>query len=168
MENKILIAYASRYGSTKEVAEEIGKVFSHAGAEVELAAMHMVKNFGRYTLVMLGTSIQMGKPLKEAVTFVRKYHDELRKTPVALFSVGLQMKEDTEENRTKAKVFLTPLLDIIGEPFSVGLFGGSIDHKKFGLFLRFFAKMEKTGMLGEGDWRNWEEIRKWAEFLIKQ
>lgn len=29
-----------------------------------------------------------------------------------------------------------------------------------------FAKREKTGILSEGDWLNWETIRKWAERLI--
>jgi menaquinone-dependent protoporphyrinogen oxidase len=166
MENKVLIAYASKYGSTKEVSEEIGKVFSSAGMEVDIIPMRKVKDVSRYTFAVLGTSIRMGKPLKEAVTFVDRYRDELKKNTVALFSVGLQMKEDTEENRTKAKGFLRPLLETIGEPVSIGLFGGSVDYKKFGLFLRFFAKKEKTGILHEGDWRNWEEIRKWAKSLI--
>lgn len=166
VDTKILIAYASKYGSTAEVAQEIGEVLSQAGADVNIVPMHKVKDIRQYGYVVLGTSIRMGKPLKDAISFVNKYRAKLSRMPVALFSVGLQMKEDTPKNREKAKGFLTPLLDIIGEPVSLGLFSGRIDHKKFGFVLRMFAKREKTGILGEGDWLNRETIRKWAESLI--
>jgi hypothetical protein len=76
------------------------------------------------------------------------------------------MKEDTPENREKTRGFLAPLLEIIGEPASLGLFAGRIDHQRFGFFLRFFARHEKTGILQEGDWRSGEELRRWAESLI--
>ena len=163
---KILIAYASRYGSTEEAAKAIGGILTQAGAEVDLLPVGKVNDISPYRFVILGTSIRIGKPLKDAISLVNKYRAELSRTPVALFSLGLQMKEDTAENREKTRGFLAPLLRIIGEPVSLGLFAGRIDHKRFGFFLRFFARHEKTGILNEGDWRDWEEIRKWAESLI--
>jgi menaquinone-dependent protoporphyrinogen IX oxidase len=79
--------------------------------------------------------------------------------------VGLQKREDTPENRASAMGFLKPIIDISGEPASVGLFAGKMDRKRLGFFLRIFARMEKTGVFNEGDWRKWDEIRNWAKGL---
>ncbi len=165
MNRKILVVFASKHGSAGEVAREIGKVLARSGAEVEVAPARKVKDIRPYDFVILGTSIRIGKPLREASSFAEKYRAELREIPVALFSVGLQTREDTAENREKARGFLAPIIDIIGEPVSLGLFAGRIDRSRFGLFLRIFAGIEKTGVFNEGDWRDWEAIRRWAEEL---
>ncbi|RMG65169.1 MAG: hypothetical protein D6709_03390 [Chloroflexi bacterium] len=34
--NKVLVAYASKYGSTTEIAERIGQVLAHAGLDVDV------------------------------------------------------------------------------------------------------------------------------------
>ncbi|MHB9027939.1 MAG: flavodoxin domain-containing protein [Candidatus Latescibacterota bacterium] len=165
MNRKILIAYASKCGSTEEAAREIGKVLAQNGAEIAVFPARKVKDISPYDFVVLGTAVRIGKPLNEALGFAQKFRAELREKKVALFSVGLQMREDTAENREKAKGFLAPIIGIIGEPVSLGLFAGRIDQKRFGFFLRIFARMEKSGVFTEGDWRNWEEILNWAEEL---
>lgn len=165
MAKRILVAYASRYGSTAEVARTIGKTLARAGAEVDVSPAREVKDIGPYGLVVLGTSIRMSRPLKEATAFAEQFRDDLAKVPTALFTVGLQMKEDTPENREKTLEFLKPLREIIAAPVSLGLFGGMVDHGRFGIFLRFFARREKTGILAEGDWRDWDAIQRWAEEL---
>jgi len=162
MNQHILIAYASKCGSTEEAAREIGKVLAENGAKVDILPGRKVRDVSKYDFVVIGTAIRIGKPLKEAIAFAEKFRAELRGKPLALFSLGLQMREDSAENREKAQGFLAPVISVIGEPVSVGLFGGKIDRSRFGFFLRMFAKMEKTGVFNEGDWRNWEKIRTWA------
>lgn len=167
MADRILVAYASKYGSTAEVAQAIGDVLAKKGAEVDIVPARRVKNILPYRLVVLGTAIRMSDPMKEALLFAEKFRADLKKVPTALFSVGLQMKEDTPENREKTMEFLKPLRELLFESFSLGLFGGLVEHRRFGIFLRFFAKREKTGILAEGDWRDWDAIRRWAENLTE-
>jgi menaquinone-dependent protoporphyrinogen IX oxidase len=104
----------------------------------------------------------MEKPLKEAVDFARHHRDALARIPVAVFSSGLFMREDTVENREKTRGFLTPLLELVPDPVSIAFFGGSLAYEKLNFLLRFAAKHDTSGMMREGDWRNWEEIRVWA------
>jgi menaquinone-dependent protoporphyrinogen oxidase len=168
MTHKILIAYASKSGTTEEVAREIGKVFAEREREVEVVPARNVNDISPYDGIILGTAVRIGQPLNDAVGFVKKFRETLGEKKVALFSVGIQMREDTPENRETAKGFLAPIIRIIGEPVGLGLFAGRMDRNRLGFFLRLFAKIEKTGVFNEGDWRNWEEIRRWAEGLIQQ
>jgi menaquinone-dependent protoporphyrinogen oxidase len=44
MSNKILVTYASRAGSTAEIAEAIGRTLSEGGAQVDVLPMNDVKD----------------------------------------------------------------------------------------------------------------------------
>ncbi len=167
MSKKILVAYASRAGSTAEVAEEVGRVLRELGADVDVQPCKAVKNVASYDAVVIGTAVRMGKLLPEAVKFTNQYCDALEKVPTAYFTLGLAMKEDTPENRETAYGYLKPLEEI-HMPFDKEVFGGAIDHSKLSPILRFMAKRDKEGILAEGDYRNWEEIRSWAASLAEK
>jgi menaquinone-dependent protoporphyrinogen oxidase len=161
----ILVAYVSKYGSTAEVAEAVAEVLRAAGAEVDVLPARKVRDIGPYGLVVLGVSIRMGKPLGGAMRFARKFRGELAGTRVVVFALGLGMREDTPENRVTMRGFLSPLLEILGEPWSLGLFGGRLDYRKLGAVFRWMFRRDTTGEMREGDWRDWQAIRQWAENL---
>ncbi len=162
MTSKILIVYASTYGSTAEIASAIGDVFAKTGASVDVRSVRDVKDIGSYRSIVIGTPVRAGKPLKDAVSFAKKFHSELAGKPVALFSVGIQMRDDTPENREKARAVLAPITVLTGEPVAIGLFAGRIDYARIGFPLSFFFKREPSGLMREGDWRDWDMIRTWA------
>ena len=58
MSNRILVAYASRLGSTAGVAESIGKTLTENGASVEVYPMQEVKDISHYTAIVAGSAIQ--------------------------------------------------------------------------------------------------------------
>jgi hypothetical protein len=60
MPNKILVAYASRTGSTAGVAEAIGQILAESGAPVEVGHMQDVKDLAPYRAVVAGSAIQGG------------------------------------------------------------------------------------------------------------
>jgi menaquinone-dependent protoporphyrinogen oxidase len=70
MNNRILIAYGTRCGSTGGVAEAIGQVLSIGGAAVDVRLVKDVNDLSPYQAVMVGSAIRMGKWLPEAVEFV--------------------------------------------------------------------------------------------------
>lgn len=107
----------------------------------------------------------MGKVYKEAVDFVHRYASALRGIPVAYFAVGLKVREGTPETREETLAYLHPLREV-KEPVAIGLFAGRMDYKKLPGPLRFFlsrAKGEDAELLREGDWRDWDAIRHWAQ-----
>jgi menaquinone-dependent protoporphyrinogen oxidase len=166
MGDRILIAYASKCGSTGEVAEAIGKVLCQSGAAVDVKRVQDVRDLTPYRAVILGSAIRMNTPLSEAIHLAKKHRTALAALPVACFSVGLAMQAATPENRAKAEQFLTPLLDEVKSPVGVGLFGGKLDYKTLSPIFRWMFSQDKSGEMAEGDWRDWDAIHAWAKGLI--
>jgi len=156
--NKILVAYASRAGSTGEVAEAIGKVLCDGGAAVDVRLAKEVTDLSPYRAVVVGSGIRVGKWLPEAVEFVEGHREALSRMPVAYFAVCLTLREDTEENRREVAAYLDPVREVV-QPVDVGLFAGVMDYSKLPFTFRLMMKAMKSP---EGDFRDWEAIRAWA------
>ena len=161
MQNRILIAYGSRCGSTGGVAEAVGQVLSKAGTAADVRPVKDVNDLSPYQAVIVGSAIRMGKWLPEAVEFVKTHQETLTQLPVAYFAVCLTMKDDTVENRRKALGFLDPVCKQFSQvkPLDIGLFAGAVDYKKLSLAYSLILKVKGAP---EGDFRNWEAIRTWA------
>ncbi len=166
MGDRILVAYASKCGSTGEIAEAIGKVLCQSGAAVDVKRAQDVKDLKPYRAVILGSAIRMSKPLSEVVNLAKKQRTALAALPVACFSAGLAMKADTPENREKAKLHLTPLLYELNSPIGIGLFGGKLDYAALSPIFRWMFSQDKSGEMAEGDWRDWDAIGAWAKALV--
>lgn len=166
MLKKILIAYASRAGSTTEVAERIGETLKGLGFEVEVKNVKEVTTISHYDGIIIGSAVRMFKLLPETMKFANRFRKEIQNKPVAYFIVCLTMQEDTEKSRDQAKKYIKPLLEI-KEPISVGLFGGKMDYSKLSFMWRILFK----GKIPEGDFRDWKAITDWtislAETLTK-
>jgi menaquinone-dependent protoporphyrinogen oxidase len=161
MSGSILVAYATRLGSTTAVAETIGQVLREGGADVEVLPVADVIDLDGYDGVVLGGAIRIGKPLPELVEFVRHYASDLRDLPIAYFAVCGTMRDDSPEHRATVMGYLDPLRQV-KEPVSIGLFAGAFEYDRVNRLLRWFLKACHAP---EGDWRNWDEIRAWAADL---
>lgn len=159
MSDKILVAYASKCGSTAEVAKAIGRVLCDGNVAGDVRLAKDVTDVSAYRAVVVGSAIRMGKWLPDAAKFVETHRDALRQLPVAYFAVCLTLGEDTEENRRTAMAYLDPVRTLV-QPVDVGLFAGAMDHGKLSLPVRLVIKAMKTP---EGDFRDWDSIRAWAE-----
>ncbi len=156
---KVLIAYASRAGSTAEVAEAIGQVLRGRGIPADVLPVGQVAGVSTYRAVIIGSAIRMGKWLPEAARLVEKNQASLAGMPAAFFSVCLTMQKDTPENRRKVEDYIKPVVQKV-RPLTIGLFGGKMDYSRLGFLDRLIvSKMKKVP---EGDYRDWAAIRGWA------
>lgn len=161
MSDKILVAYASKCGSTGEVAEAIGQVLCDAGAAVDVRLAKNVTDVSPYRAVIVGSAIRASRWLPEASKFVETHREALSRVPVAYFLTCVILGDDTEENRRTAAAYLDPVREMV-QPVDVGLFAGVMDYSKLSFVFRLMMKVMGAT---EGDFRDWEAIRAWADGL---
>ena len=153
MEPLILIAYGTKHGSTREVAESLGEALAEYGIDAETLPAGQVPDLARYAGVVVGGSLYMGRWHPASLAFVQHHAKALSTMPFAVFAMGPRTLDpadvaNSEEQlgRALAKI---PQVD----PYAVAIFGGVVDPKK----LRF-----PLNKLPASDARDWEQIRAWA------
>ncbi len=162
MQKKVLVAYATLYGSTSEVAEAVASQISALGAEVDLLPVKEVRDLSPYQAVVLGSAIRAGKILPTAEKFLERNEDALAKLPVAYFVCCMTARKQNEDARLKVESYLEETFNRTPKvrPISVGYFAGKLEYSK----LEWLARLVlKTLDAPEGDFRDWEAIRAWAE-----
>lgn len=167
MSQKILVTYASRTGSTGGVAEAIAKTLNENDAKVDVIPMGDVTDITLYQAVVAGSAIQDRQWLPEAVNFVQTHKAALNQKPFAIFAVCMTLAmKNGESYRPQILEWLAPVRRLV-QPVSEGIFAGALDIGKipsFGDRLKFRLSV-LFGVWSEGDHRNWDAIREWAESL---
>ena len=176
---KALIVYGTRYGSTAEIVEEIGKILKDRGAEVDILDAKEANNteISSYHLLIVGSGIKMGSWTKESLKFLEKNKEELSNRNIALFVVCGASPDDEKQIKEAQENYLDKVASkyLINPPVSMGLLGGVIDpNAKYGLIDRAIMKMVKKDLENKGidttkpyDLRDWEAIRNWAADLVE-
>lgn len=167
MNGKILVAYASRFGSTAGVAEKIGETLSKAGAQVDILPVSQVADLAPYRAVVLGSAINGGAWLPEAMRFLQAHRSELASKPFAAFLVCMTLTmKNAAQYREHVASWLAPVRNLV-PPISEGLFAGALDIQRIpSLSDRLKFRLSVLfGVWKEGDQRDWEAIRSWAESL---
>lgn len=161
--NTILVTYATRAGSTFEVAALVAEVLRTTGATVDVKYVRAVRELEGYDAVVIGSAIRMGQWLPEAVEFVKANRETLSHIPTAYFLVSGFLRGDTPETRQRTLAYLDPVRKIL-EPISIGLFAGKMDYSTIDWYDRSIAEAVSSS---QGDWRDWEAIRSWAQDLSR-
>jgi len=153
----ILLAYASRFGSTQEVAETITAALRQAGLEVDNQPMQEVKRLDKYDAVVLGAAIYNARLHPDALLFLSQHQETLRQRPVAIFALGPLSTSDAAMLRSRRQLDKElekyPWL----KPVALEMFVGKLDPSKLG----FFERLGTTA----SDHRDWNAIRIWANAL---
>jgi menaquinone-dependent protoporphyrinogen oxidase len=161
MEGKILVAYASKCGSTAEIAQVVGQALCDAGAAVDVRPIKEVAGLQPYRAAVVGSAIRVGQWLPEAKQFVETHQEELHGMPAGYFFSCMTLYEDTEENRQTVAAYLEPIRAMV-EPVAEGRFAGAMDYSKLSMVTRL---MMKAMSVPEGDYRDWDAIRAWGTEL---
>jgi len=164
MNRKILVTYASRFGSTEGVAKSIAATLSENGMKVDVLPMREVRDLSAYDAVVAGSAINGGAWLPEAIQWMCDHQAELKRKPFAAFLVCMTLTmKSGEQYRSHVSSWLNPVRALV-RPVSEGLFAGGLDIRKIPSFsdrLKFRLSV-LFGVWKEGDHRDWNAIRQWA------
>ncbi len=160
MNERVLLAYATRTGSTVGVAEAIGKTLAERGYAVDVRPMNENPDLKGYQKVILGSAVNGAKWLPEAVEYVQNHQDALQTMPVALFCVHIMNLGDSETHRKNRLAYVQDVRALV-KPAAEGYFAGmGMKPEETSAFVRWMYRTFKIG--GEGDCRDWDAIRAWA------
>jgi menaquinone-dependent protoporphyrinogen oxidase len=146
-----LVAYGTRHGSTREVAEAIAATLRERGLAVDVRPAGEVGALDGYDAVILGGALYAARWHADARRLLRR--PELATRPVAVFALGPRTlsEDDVAGSRAQLDRILARVPAVA--PVSVAIFGGVVDPAK----LRFpFSRMPAS------DARDWDAIRAWA------
>ena len=170
MPASVLVAYATKYGSTQEVAEQVAATLREHGIEVDLQPMRTVRSFAGYSAVVLGAPIYIGSLHKDALAFLSQQREALSERRVAIFALGPTHPDEQEMQGSREQLeqelakfpWLTPL--------ALEMFGGKYDPAKLRFPDSLLAKLPASPLhdAPASDVRDWTAIRTWASNLAVQ
>jgi len=159
--SSVLVAYATKYGSTHEVADAIAARVRARGLETEVRAAGEVDSLDGYDAVVFGGALYFFRLIRGGRRFLSRHRTALSKMPVAVFAMG--PIEDTVEQYVGAREHLDKSLkkNESISPVAVTVFGGAFDPTG----LRSPDANPATKNLPPVDLRDWKAIEAWADSL---
>jgi menaquinone-dependent protoporphyrinogen oxidase len=85
---RVLVAFATKHGSTGEIARTIGAGLSEAGLEVDVLPVAQVERIDDYQAVVMGCGVYMNRGLKPGMDFLKRFRTTLPTRHIWLFSSG--------------------------------------------------------------------------------
>jgi menaquinone-dependent protoporphyrinogen oxidase len=155
---KVLIAVASRHGSTVELATRIERVLNEAGMATVVATPELITDQAGYDAVILGSAVYNGRWLASAKDFVSRNLSGLIERAVWIFSSG-PIGESGRPNEVSHDA--SQVQDAIGARDS-RVFAGRLDRHDLGLGERIVVSVARARA---GDYRSWAEIDGWARSI---
>jgi menaquinone-dependent protoporphyrinogen oxidase len=171
----ILVAYATRHGATRGIAERIAERLQADGLSAEARPAAEVRDASRYDAFVVGGAAYMFHWLGDATKFVRRNRALLAERPTWLFSSGPVGTDTVDEEGRDVLVVSVPkefaeLRDAI-HPREEKVFFGAIDPsaRPIGLAERFMSLMPAArAALPKGDFRDWPAIDAWADAIAHE
>jgi menaquinone-dependent protoporphyrinogen oxidase len=162
MSTSVLVGYATRYGSTQEVAEAVAATLRECGLAVDIQPMREVRTLAGYSAVVLGAPLFMFRWHKNALRFLSRHREALTQLPVAVFALGpINDPYDEKEWQDSCAQLDKELVKFPWlTPVALKMFGGKYDPAKLRFPINLF-----TGEEPASDIRDWTAIRAWASNL---
>jgi len=158
MPEKILIAYASRSGATKEIAEAIAGAVREEGFEADVRPAGTVAEISLYAGVVIGAPLYAGHLLKDMPKFIERHAKALKAKPVVAFVSGSSLGEPGPEDLKNANKALEGVKSHVTLR-DVAYFGGRFDPGSIPV-VGFFVRLGGRDRVKDN--RNWDRIRAWG------
>ena len=160
----VLVTYASKHGSTAQIAQAVARGLRDAGVDAECLEVHEAKELEPYGAVVLGSAVYMKRWRGEARRFLHRHADELSKRPFWIFSSGPVGPPDDDPDPD----WIEPP-KVVAEAERLGVRG----HVVFGGRLPddggFTSRAMSRNIPEEfQDRRDWEDIDSWAKSVAAE
>jgi menaquinone-dependent protoporphyrinogen oxidase len=168
MEGKMLVAYATRYGSTGEVADAVGARLRERGLDADVKPSKKVSSLDGYDAVVFGAPFYLGSMLKEGRKFLEQQRAALEDRPIAIFALGPTSADDDLAEASKQLDKAMEKMPWL-EPVAAQMFVGKYDPAKLRLADKLIAAPPASPLhgLGARDDRDWGAIGEWAERMTQ-
>ncbi len=167
MSASVLVGYATKYGSTQEVAEAIAATLREGGLPVDCQPVNKVRTLHGYGAVVLGAPLYINAWHKDALGFLSRQQAALAERPVAIFALGPLSADEKERagSRGQLDTVLAKLPWL--KPLAVEVFAGKFDPAKLRFPDSLFTMLPASPLHGipAKDARDWAAIRNWAKDL---
>jgi menaquinone-dependent protoporphyrinogen oxidase len=166
----VLVGYATRYGSTQQVAEVVAGTLRDSGLEVDLEPVREVRTLDDYRAVVLGAPLYIGRWHRDAQRFLSLHQEALTQRPVAIFALGPTQPDEQEWEGGRAQLDQELARYPWLAPVALELFGGTYDPAKLHFLDKLLATLPASPLHGmpASDVRNWTAIRAWASALATE
>lgn len=162
MSKKVLVAYASRAGSTGEIGEAIAKQICAEGFDVDVREVSTVNSVDNYAAIVLGSAVRYGAWLPEMPKFMQQHKAALSQRPLAYFTACNKARDQSVASLAEMKTYSKAARDI-AQPKTETFFAGKLDATTLSFFDRMVVKVIGSPM---GDFRDWVAIDAWAKSLV--
>ncbi len=168
--SQILVVYATKYGSTREVAETIASTLRGASLPVYVQPAREVKSLEGYRAVVIGTALRIGHWYKDTDAFLAQHREALGRLPVAVFALGPTQGSPADDDWKACQANFDQELAAKApwlKPVSSRMFGGKYDPAALRGLDKLLTLMPGTPLKGmpATDARDFDAIRAWATEL---
>lgn len=163
----VLVAYASKRGSTAEIAQTIAETLRESGLNVDCSAAEEVKSVDAYDAVVLGSAVYIKRWRGDAKRFLRKHGRKLAQRPLWVFSSGPVGAPDSDDDTPAEWTEPPKIVDKVEKL-------GAREHVVFGGRVTPDSVMPAMRAWIEGippeyrDRRDWDQIRSWARGIATE
>ncbi len=164
---RVLVAYASKNGSTEQIARAIATELVHHDLEVDCREAGEVTALDGCDAIVLGSAVYARHWQASARHFLRRHREVLSEKALWVFSSG-PVGEPKPEDEANAAGWLEPprivaAVERLGAREHV-VFGGCVPQQPHNFIERSMARNTPPEY---ADRRDWEEIADWAASIAQ-
>jgi len=171
---RVLVVFASRYGSTQGIAERIATILRRQGLQAIVKPATRATDPATYDAAVIGSACYFFHWMKPATRFVERNTPVLANRPLWLFTSGLLGTHETDDQGRQLRLLMEPK-EIAAfrqalKPRDHLVFFGSMTPRKLGFFHRLIFKSPANRhqhLFPEGDFRDWDNIDAWAHLIAR-
>lgn len=171
MRRKVLVAYATRHGATRGIAERIATILAAEGLDCRVASVRDAPDPTIVDAVVIGSAAYFGNWLREAKRWSQANSATLRGRPVWLFTSGPVGPPSEETKREALLPRARSDLERLLKPRGHVVFAGAFDprNRPRSIGERVMRLMPASrDLLPPGDWREWDLIEAWSRGVARE
>jgi len=184
----ILVAFATREGQTRKIAEHVANTIRARGDEAVVldlgSGARVDLHLTDFAAVVLAASVHLGRHEREMVAFVKAHHAELEQLPTAFLSVSLSeagVEDSTApfDERSKAAIDVKQMIDDFCaatgfHPSRVWPVAGALMYSEYGALVRFVMRRiakragQSTDSTHDHEYTDWKGLHRFVDALMME